>query len=66
MLIAEKQTAGRGQARSYVVDAPGAQIAMSVGIDAADVPADAWGWLPLATGVAVVDAVGDFTGVDAG
>ena len=35
----------------------GNQIALSVGISAAGVPAAGWGWVPLLTGVAVVDAV---------
>ena len=39
---------------------------MSVGIDVNDVPSETWGWLPLAAGVAVVDAVADVTGVRAG
>jgi BirA family biotin operon repressor/biotin-[acetyl-CoA-carboxylase] ligase len=42
---------------------------MSFAVDAADVPAAAWGWLPLATGVALVDAVApvlDVIGVEAG
>src|ERR1700710_1443712 len=57
VLLAEHQTAGRGrQGRSWL-GAPGAQIIVSVGVDAARVPADGWGWLPLATGVAIVDAV---------
>jgi BirA family transcriptional regulator, biotin operon repressor / biotin---[acetyl-CoA-carboxylase] ligase len=64
VLIAEHQTAGRGrQGRSWF-DAPRAQIAMSVGIDAADVPAERWGWLPLAAGVSIVQAVGGICGVD--
>ena len=33
---------------------------------AADVPAHAWGWLPLATGVAVVDALSEVTRIVAG
>jgi BirA family transcriptional regulator, biotin operon repressor / biotin---[acetyl-CoA-carboxylase] ligase len=66
VLIAEHQTAGRGrQGRSWL-GAPGAQIIMSVGIDAGRVPADGWGWLPLATGVAIVDAVAPRTGVEVG
>lgn len=65
VLIAENQTAGRGrQGRSWSA-VPYAQITMSVGVDAASVPSQAWGWLPLATGVAIVDAVAD-TGVRAG
>ena len=64
VLIAEHQTAGRGrQGRSWF-DAPRAQIAMSVGIDAADVPTDRWGWLPLAAGVSIVEAVGGLSGVE--
>lgn len=42
------------------------QISVSVGVDAADVPSAGWGWLPLATGVAVVDAVAEVSGVRAG
>ncbi|MDA4108952.1 biotin--[acetyl-CoA-carboxylase] ligase [Mycolicibacterium holsaticum] len=65
VLIAENQTAGRGrQGRSWSA-VPYAQITMSVGVDAASVPSQAWGWLPLATGVAIVDAVAD-SGVQAG
>ncbi len=65
VLIAEHQTAGRGrQGRSWSA-ARYAQVTMSVAIDAAGVPTDAWGWLPLATGVAIVDTVTDL-GVDAG
>ncbi len=65
VLIAEHQTAGRGrQGRSWSA-ARYAQITMSVAIDAEGVPTDAWGWLPLATGVAIVDTVTDL-GVDAG
>jgi BirA family biotin operon repressor/biotin-[acetyl-CoA-carboxylase] ligase len=65
VLIAEHQTAGRGrQGRSWSA-ARYAQITMSVAIDAAGVPTEAWGWLPLATGVAIVDTVTDL-GVDAG
>ena len=42
---------------------------MSVGVSVVDVPTTGWGWLPLATGVAVVDAVApllDGTGFDVG
>jgi BirA family biotin operon repressor/biotin-[acetyl-CoA-carboxylase] ligase len=66
VLIAEHQTAGRGrQGRSWTA-VPHAQISMSVGVDGADVPTEAWGWLSLAVGVAIVDAVAAVTGVKAG
>jgi BirA family biotin operon repressor/biotin-[acetyl-CoA-carboxylase] ligase len=39
---------------------------MSVGVDVRDVPTDAWGWLPLLTGVAVVETLREQYGVDAG
>ena len=57
MLIAEHQTAGRGRHGRAWSAAPRAQITMSVGVSVVDVPTDGWGWLSLATGVAVVDAV---------
>ncbi|MCT7660903.1 biotin--[acetyl-CoA-carboxylase] ligase [Mycobacterium deserti] len=64
VLLAEHQTAGRGrQGRSWSA-APHAQITMSVAVDTGSVPSRAWGWLPLATGLAVVDAVSEL-GVDA-
>jgi BirA family transcriptional regulator, biotin operon repressor / biotin---[acetyl-CoA-carboxylase] ligase len=62
VLIAEHQTAGRGRQGRGWFDAPGAQIAMSVGIGVADVPTELWGWLPLAMGVAIVETVGRFGG----
>ena len=65
VLIAENQTAGRGRRGRSWSAVPFAQITMSVGVDVAAVPSSAWGWLPLATGVAVVDAVAG-TGVEAG
>jgi BirA family biotin operon repressor/biotin-[acetyl-CoA-carboxylase] ligase len=39
---------------------------MSVGVRAGDLPTGAWGWVPLATGVAVVDAVAEVTAIKAG
>ncbi|MCV7227161.1 biotin--[acetyl-CoA-carboxylase] ligase [Mycolicibacterium komossense] len=66
VLAAEFQNAGRGR-HGRVWSAPArSQISVSVGIDAAAVPPSGWGWLPLATGVAVVDAVAEVTGVQAG
>ncbi|OCB23765.1 biotin--[acetyl-CoA-carboxylase] ligase [Mycobacterium malmoense] len=57
VLIAEHQTAGRGRQGRGWSATPRTQITMSVGVSVVDVPAAGWGWLPLATGVAVVDAV---------
>lgn len=57
VLIAEHQTAGRGRHGRAWSATPRAQITMSVGVSVVDVPTTGWGWLPLATGVAVVDTV---------
>jgi BirA family biotin operon repressor/biotin-[acetyl-CoA-carboxylase] ligase len=57
VLIAEHQTAGRGRHGRGWSATPRAQITMSVGVSIVDVPSPGWGWLPLATGVAVVDTV---------
>jgi BirA family transcriptional regulator, biotin operon repressor / biotin---[acetyl-CoA-carboxylase] ligase len=57
VLIAEHQTAGRGRQGRGWSAAPRTQITVSVGVSVVDVPVAAWGWLTLATGVAVVDAV---------
>jgi BirA family biotin operon repressor/biotin-[acetyl-CoA-carboxylase] ligase len=65
VLIAEHQSAGRGRNGRAWSTPPRSQIALSVGIAAAGVPAKAWGWVPLLTGIAVVDAVRATTGVDA-
>jgi BirA family biotin operon repressor/biotin-[acetyl-CoA-carboxylase] ligase len=65
VLIAEHQTAGRGRNGRTWSAAPRAQITLSAGVGVGDVPAADWGWLPLATGVAVVDAVAAVTGIDA-
>ena len=40
-------------------------IAMSVGISTAGECPPAWGWVPLAAGVAVVDAISATTGIQA-
>jgi BirA family transcriptional regulator, biotin operon repressor / biotin---[acetyl-CoA-carboxylase] ligase len=57
VLIAEHQTAGRGRHGRAWSATPRAQITMSVGVSTVDIPTHTWGWLSLATGVAVVDAV---------
>ena len=66
VLLAEHQSAGRGRHGRSWTTPPRSQIALSVGVGAGDVPAPAWGWLPLATGVAVVDALSEVTGIVAG
>ncbi|WP_156685714.1 biotin--[acetyl-CoA-carboxylase] ligase [Mycobacterium sp. Marseille-P9652] len=66
VLIAEYQTAGRGRHGRDWSAGVRTQITMSVGVSVVDVPVAGWGWLPLATGVAVVDAVEAVTGVRAG
>lgn len=66
VLIAEHQSAGRGRHGRRWSAPPRSQLALSVGVDVSDVAPDAWGWLPLAAGVAVVDAVAEVAGVAAG
>ncbi|HYO03128.1 MAG TPA: biotin--[acetyl-CoA-carboxylase] ligase [Mycobacterium sp.] len=66
VLIAENQTAGRGRNGRSWSAVPGAQITMSVGVPADGTPAAAWGWVPLAAGLAVVDAVAEVTGIRTG
>jgi BirA family biotin operon repressor/biotin-[acetyl-CoA-carboxylase] ligase len=65
VLIAEHQTAGRGRNGREWSATPGAQILVSVGVAADAVPTHAWGWLPLAAGLAVADAVSVVAGVEA-
>jgi BirA family biotin operon repressor/biotin-[acetyl-CoA-carboxylase] ligase len=66
VLVAEFQRAGRGrQGRSWSAP-PRSQIAVSVGVNVATVPVESWGWLPLLTGVAVVDAVQETCHLTAG
>jgi len=60
VLIAEHQTAGRGRHGRGWSAAPRAQVTMSFGVRVADVPTTAWGWLSLATGLAVLDAIAPF------
>lgn len=63
VLLAEYQKAGRGRHGRAWTAPPRSQVVVSFGVDAAAVPVDRWGWLPLATGLAIVDAVGEVTGV---
>jgi len=64
VLIAEHQTAGRGRSGRTWSAAPRAQLTLSAGVAAVAVPMPAWGWLPLAAGLAVADTVKEI-GVDA-
>jgi BirA family biotin operon repressor/biotin-[acetyl-CoA-carboxylase] ligase len=64
VLIAEQQTAGRGRHGRSWSTPPRSQIALSIGVDAKGLLPTNWGWLPLLTGVAVVDAVHATTGLD--
>ncbi len=66
VLLAENQTAGRGRNGRTWSAVPRAQITMSVGVPTAGLPPAAWGWVPLVTGLAVVDAVAAVSGIDAG
>jgi BirA family biotin operon repressor/biotin-[acetyl-CoA-carboxylase] ligase len=66
VLIAESQTSGRGRHGRSWSTPPRSQVALSVGVGVGDVAGDAWGWLPLLTGVAVVDAVAEVANVAAG
>ena len=65
-LFAEYQSAGRGRHGRQWSAPIRSQIVVSVGVGADGVPADRWGWLPLATGLAIVDAVGETTGTRVG
>ncbi|WP_431233265.1 biotin--[acetyl-CoA-carboxylase] ligase [Mycolicibacterium psychrotolerans] len=65
VLLAEHQSAGRGRnGRSWSAP-PRSQIALSIGVGADGVPPESWGWLPLLTGTALVDAVTATTGIEA-
>lgn len=66
VLLTEYQSAGRGRHGRHWTAPARSQVAMSVGVDGGGVRADAWGWLPLLTGIAVRDAVAEVSEVDAG
>jgi BirA family transcriptional regulator, biotin operon repressor / biotin---[acetyl-CoA-carboxylase] ligase len=65
VLLAEYQNAGRGRHGRQWSAPPRTQVALSVGVAGASVPRPAWGWLTLAAGVAVADALAAFD-VEAG
>ena len=66
VLLAEHQTAGRGRHGRTWSAAPRSQVLISVGVDVAGMPTSTWGWLPLVTGIAVVEALAEVAGIDAG
>jgi BirA family transcriptional regulator, biotin operon repressor / biotin---[acetyl-CoA-carboxylase] ligase len=65
VLVAERQTNGRGRLGRRWVSEPGAALTFSVLLRPSGVPAVRRGWLPLLTGVAVVAGVRAQTGVEA-
>ncbi|NMN96093.1 biotin--[acetyl-CoA-carboxylase] ligase [Antrihabitans stalactiti] len=65
VLIAEAQTRGRGRHQRVWVSPPQAQVAMSVLLRLRGIDPEQLGWLPLVTGIAVVDTVRNVTDIDA-
>ncbi|MEB3019932.1 biotin--[acetyl-CoA-carboxylase] ligase [[Mycobacterium] crassicus] len=66
VLLADHQTAGRGRHGRHWTAPPRSQLALSVGAAAGAVPTSGWGWLTLATGVAVADALAEVAGLQVG
>jgi BirA family biotin operon repressor/biotin-[acetyl-CoA-carboxylase] ligase len=66
VLVAEHQTAGRGRLDRAWVTPARAALTFSVLLAPDEVPAARWPWLPLLTGVAVVEGVRRAAGVAAG
>ncbi|CAJ1507748.1 biotin--[acetyl-CoA-carboxylase] ligase [[Mycobacterium] holstebronense] len=66
VLLAEHQTAGRGRHGRHWSAPARSQLSLSVGIAADTVPTSGWGWLTLATGVAVADAIAEVSGLQVG
>lgn len=65
VLLAETQERGRGRHDRSWSSPPRAQLALSMLVRPAGIAPAALGWLPLLTGVAVVDAVRQTTGLNA-
>lgn len=57
VVVTDSQTAGRGRLDRTWTTPPGAALAVSVLLRDLPADGDAWGWLPLAAGVAMTDAV---------
>lgn len=66
VLVAEHQESGRGRMSRTWVSPPGSGITVSVLLRPAGVPPSRFGWLPLLTGLAVLDTVRQFSSVPAG
>jgi BirA family transcriptional regulator, biotin operon repressor / biotin---[acetyl-CoA-carboxylase] ligase len=64
VLVAERQTRGRGRQGRDWVSEPGAALTFSVLLRPATVPPSARGWLPLLAGVALGRALRQAAGVD--
>ena len=66
VLFAEHQHAGRGRHGRHWSAPPRSQVIVSFGVDGSAVSPNRWGWLPLATGLATVDAVAEVAGTRVG
>jgi BirA family biotin operon repressor/biotin-[acetyl-CoA-carboxylase] ligase len=68
VLVAESQTAGRGRLGRGWIMPPRSGIAVSMllrpGEPGADIPPEAWGWLPLLVGTAARSALAELSGLD--
>jgi BirA family biotin operon repressor/biotin-[acetyl-CoA-carboxylase] ligase len=64
VIVAERQTAGRGRLERHWVAPPRSSVMLSVVLRPA-FPVARWGWLPLLAGVAVAEAIGRVAVVDA-
>ena len=65
VLVAEHQTAGRGRLDRVWVTPPRVALTFSLLLAPDAVPLSRWSWLPLLSGLAVVEGVGRAAGVDA-